>query len=359
MPLRDICSKWPLFVWIAVLSLGSCSKKDQASPSHAADFQQFSLFPGQDKTVIDAVNNQINVRVPDTIVSGNQLAANFSASPQASVSVQGVAQQTGITRNNFEEDLSYIVTAGDQQSKKTWTVRATNNDNSISWGLGHFLNHGLSEDRVYNWYIDQSTSGPYALVNCGPSSVTMAIKWSDSGFSKTALNARETYETGGGWWFTSDIDAYLGDNNIPHAIISLSPGPDSTGIILMNQLDHQQIIILCLDMNYVRPASQATMRVDKFYPTSPGWGHFIVLKGYKKVDEELFFEAYDPYSFGQVNTDQTLKGLNRFYRYEDLAAACLPWWNFAFVVAKKGQPLDLDAIHRALDPAHVPVAHNF
>jgi len=83
------------------------------------------------------------------------------------------------------------------------------------------------------------------------------------------------------------------------------------------------------------------------------------LKGYRNVDGETFFEAYDPYSFGSVNSDYSLKGQNRYYRYEDLAEACLPWWNFAFVIASKGENLNTEAIGKKLDPSRVPVAHNF
>ena len=50
--------------------------------------------------------------------------------------------------------------------------------------------------------------------------------------------------------------------------------------------------------------------------------------------------------------------MSRYYRNEDLAAACGPWWNFAFVIAKKGENLSLDAAKRKLNPLHVPVAHS-
>jgi hypothetical protein len=112
-------------------------------------------------------------------------------------------------------------------------------------------------------------------------------------------------------------------------------------------------------MNYIRSSEEEDFHVDKFYPTTSGWGHFIVLKGYKRVDGNVFFETYDPYSLGLVNQDKNLKGLNRFYRYNDLAAACQPWWNFAFIIAKKGEQLDIETAKRKLDPSTVPVAHNF
>jgi hypothetical protein len=346
------------YAGISMLVLGSCSKKDKNPASTATEIQNFSLFPGKDKTDIEVSSHSISVRVPDSVQSGLNLVADYSIPAGASLAVNGISQQSGVTENDFENKLTYTLTAADHQTKQDWTVEATNNDNSIPWGLGYFVNRSLSDDRTYNWYIDQSTSGLYALTNCGPASVTMAIRWSDSTFSKTALDARNTYEPGGGWWFTDDIDNYLKLYNITHAIIALSDTADMTKSILTRELDHQQIIILCLDMNYVRSAVKNDFRVDKFYPTGPGWGHFIVLKGYQQVDGELFFEAYDPYSFGAVNSDLTFKGMNRFYRYEDLAAACLQWWNFAFVIAKKGQSLSPDAINQKLDPARVPVGHS-
>ena len=348
------------FLLLCLLLSGviSCSKKDQPASASLTAVQNFYLFPGKDITNIDQSRHWITVRVPDTVLSGASLAASFSITNGSSFSVNGLIQQSGVTENNFDNDLHYTLTASDRHSEQDWTVQAFNNDYSLSWGLGHFINSFAENDKNYNWYIDQSTSGNFAAVNCGPASVTMAIKWADPDFSKTALDARMKYEVSGGWWFTSDIDSYLTDNQITHAIIALTDRADSTAAVLKKQLMNQQIVILCLDMNYVRPSTDTLYRTDKFYATTPDWGHFIVLKGYKIADGELFFEAYDPFSFGMKNNDNTLKGMNRYYRFEDLAAACLPWWNYAFVIAKKGETLSLDAVSRKLNPSHVPAAHS-
>ena len=347
-----------LLVWVLLSGPISCSKKDQPVSTSVTSIQNFSLIPGKDITKIDLSGHWISVRVPDSILSGTALAASFTITSGASLSLDGQIQQSGITKNNFENDLHYTLTDADRHSEQDWKVQATNNDYSLSWGLGHFLNNYRSNDKNYNWYIDQSTSGNFASLNCGPASVTMAIKWADPDFTKTALDARMTYEVSGGWWYTNDVDSYLTDNDITHAIVALTDRADSTAAILKRQLVNDQIIILCLDMNHVRAATDTSYRVDKFYATTPAWGHFIVLKGYKMTDGELYFEAYDPYSFGLKNDDNTLKGMNRYYRFEDLAAACLQWWNFAFVIAKKGGTLSLDALNRKLDPAHVPTAHS-
>jgi len=347
-----------LLIWILLSGPISCSKKEQPAPASVTGIQYYSLFPGKDITVMDLTKHSISVRVPDSILSGITLAANFTITTGAILSVGEQVQQSGITKNNFENDLHYTLTAADRHTEQGWTVQASNNDYSLSWGLGHFINSYGSNDKNYNWYIDQSTSGNFASVNCGPASVTMAIKWADPDFAKTALDARMTYEASGGWWYTNDVDSYLTDNKIKHAIVALTDQADNTAAILKRQLINQQIIILCLDMNRVRATADTLYRTDKFYATTPAWGHFIVLKGYKITDGELYFEAYDPYSFGRKNDDNTLKGMNRYYRFEDLAAACLQWWNYAFVIAKKGGTLSLDAESRKLNPAHVPAAHS-
>jgi hypothetical protein len=88
-------------------------------------------------------------------------------------------------------------------------------------------------------------------------------------------------------------------------------------------------------MFYVRKETQSDFRIDKFYHTNePGWGHFIVLKGFRLVDGNLFFEAYDPYSLGNTYTDQSFKGKNRYYRAEDIDYATQVWWDYAIVVGE-------------------------
>jgi hypothetical protein len=62
-------------------------------------------------------------------------------------------------------------------------------------------------------------------------------------------------------WFTNDIDAYLSDYHITHAIVALTGHPDSASAILKQQLDNHQIIILCLDMNHLRSVNPAGVPV--------------------------------------------------------------------------------------------------
>jgi len=343
----------------ALVFLVDCSKKDRSGLSSSADILGYSINAGGDSTGIMPLRQRVVVRLADSVSGGENLSSDFTLSPGAQAAVGSVAQISGITTNNFETDVDFTVTAADQITKEDWVIQATNNDYSIDWGLGHFVNNSISHDKDYEWYLDQMNTGVYASVNCGPTAVTMAIKWADPAFTKTPLDARAVYEPGGGWWSTDDVDKYLTDNNIPHSIIPLSNQASITGQLIAHQLDNNQILMMCIDMNDVRTSSSADYRVDKFYATSPNWGHFYVVKGYKIVDHELMFQVYDPNSWGLTNNDQTLKGRNRFYRYEDVAASCLSWFNYAFVIAQKGQAVDPDAVHRAVDPSTIVHAKGF
>ena len=199
------------------------------------------------------------------------------------------------------------------------------------WGLGENLTAECSNDVGYEWYIDQFNTGKHTFDNCGPACVTMAIKWTDLTFTGTVQDARNTYKSEGGWWHTNDIRNYLNNYSISNFTMNFV---DANA--LKNELDNKNIAILCLDMYYVRYQSEnPEWHVDKFYIIpSEGGGHFIIVKGYKIVDEITWFEVYDPWSLGVRYMDGSLKGRNRYYRSEDIMKATDVRWKYMIVVQK-------------------------
>jgi hypothetical protein len=198
------------------------------------------------------------------------------------------------------------------------------------YGLGKIVEDFHANDVSYNWYLDQMNTGTYSGINCGPTSATMAIKWVNAGFTKTPQDARNTYRSTGGWWYTDDITNYLTSYQVNNTVIQINDIKS-----LSDELDLGNIAILCLDMYYIRKEINPAWHTDKFYKTSnTGWGHFIVIKGYKVVDNETFYEAYDPYSMGIKYVNDTLKGLNRYYRAEDLSDATSKWWGYAIIISR-------------------------
>jgi hypothetical protein len=197
------------------------------------------------------------------------------------------------------------------------------------YGLGRNFYKGHSNNVSYDWYCDQAGTGTYSLHNCGPTSATMAIKWANENFNKTPEDARNKYPGDGGNWGVHDVISYLNLYSINNDTINITQ-IDS----IQRRINSGKIVILCVDMFYIRENEHENWHVDKFYPAWKGWGHFIVIKGYKVVDNEVFYEAYDPYSFGLRYNNGTLKGKDRYYRSEDLNSAVIYWVPSAIIVSK-------------------------
>jgi hypothetical protein len=194
-----------------------------------------------------------------------------------------------------------------------------------TWGLGTNQNAYAHQDRSYDWYIDQADTGTYSGNNCGPSSVTMGCKWFDPDFSRTAEDARNTYPEGGGWWYTYDIINYLNLYSIPNTTSYYTDTNQFVGL-----LDQGNVAILCIDTTYLHQDYTSEHRTGRFYGFSGG--HFIVVKGYRAVDNALYFEVYDPNNWHAAYADAKPKGRNRHYVAADLENAMTHWWPYLIVI---------------------------
>ena len=219
-----------------------------------------------------------------------------------------------------------------------------------AWGLGAPQNAYLHLDRAYEWYIDQADTGIYANNNCGPSSVTMAIKWFDQSFNQTAEDARNTYPKDGSWWYTSDIINYLNLYSIPNTTSGFTGTNQLMGI-----LSQSNLVILCISTAYLTRDYTAEHRVGRFY--SYASGHFLVVKGWRTTGSALFFEVYDPNNWHAVYGDTTPKGRNRHLLGSQVASAIANWWNYLIVVHPPGGGgggAGRSTWLEPVDPAHIP-----
>jgi len=325
----------------------SCAKNDET------DILSYQLVGKQAIVAINKVKKEVNVTFPESTTSANSVATNFSLSDGATAYVSNILQTPGKSLNNYETPFTCLIKAENGKSTTEWNIISTNTSVTLPWGLGEFqLESGFS-NKAYSWYIDQKSTGTYASANCGPTATTMTAKWSDPAYSKTSMDARAAYRSNGGWWYTPDIHSWMLDNNIPHRFIALSVNASSTQALLKEKIDSGKIAILCVDMDKVRNGPTDERRIDKFYNTTPDWGHFIVVKGYRKVNSEFFFELYDPNSWGAKYTTGEFKGLDRYYRTQDIYAATSIWWNYAIVISQKGAKSEMITVQ---DISAFPVA---
>jgi len=198
--------------------------------------------------------------------------------------------------------------------------------NSVTWGLGTTITEYVSNDRDYEWYVDQQTTGTYWNVNCGPTSIEMAGRWANTDFAYTAEDARANYRSTGGWWYDTDIHGALTQFGIPHTTSTVSYAED-----LINILDAGKIVLVNPDMSQVTEQVNDTDRVGRYY--SDITGHYLIVKGYVISEVDTYFEVYDPWSAGAVYADETLKGKNRYYDAASFTNSLLLWYTKVYSIS--------------------------
>lgn len=185
----------------------------------------------------------------------------------------------------------------------------------------------ISNDRKYEWYIDQKDTGIHSEDNCGPAVSVMAAKWANENFNTTVQEARKLYQADGGWWFTSDVKSFLSKHDIPFTFVYKTNIKD-----IKENLIQGNIIILCIDTTYLSEMPYDFRKTGKFYPGNAG--HFLIVKGFKEITNCLYFEVYDPASWGRKYEDGTPKGKDRYYKAVELLYSAQNWSDSYIVVSK-------------------------
>ena len=62
-------------------------------------------------------------------------------------------------------------------------------------------------------------------------------------------------------------------------------------------------------------------RAGKYFDVD--FQHFVIIKGYKVVDDKLYFEIYDPNSWDTRYIDGTPVGMDRYYLADELVEAAI------------------------------------
>lgn len=188
------------------------------------------------------------------------------------------------------------------------------------------LDH-VSNDRPYNWYIDQGTTGTHASNNCGPSSVVMAAKWQNHQFVFSPEEARGEFRSAGGWWYIDDIKDFFKKHQVSYDINEFDGTTE-----LIETLNAGHIILLCIDTSYIEEQDEDDHYIGKFYDYDGG--HFLIVKGYSYLDDGLYFEVYDSNCWGETYSDGSPKGKDRLYKAENLHEAIEVWWDYYFVIER-------------------------
>ena len=348
-----------LIASIGLLQVLSCKKEAQPGQTQQKvqslenGLVNFSINGQLIAAAIDTTLNTILVTIPDS-VNEQKLTANFTLAAQVTASINSSVVSNSFVYD-FSNPVSFTVTSADK--KRSTTFKVTVQTELQYFGLSGNFVAAKSLNKNYNFYLDQFDGSVFQAINCGPTVSTMAIKWADPAFAETPVYARSQRESQGGWWTTTDVQAYLHDNGISSITDTIS----NIDSLVKTSIDNNNVVILCLDMYYVPLSSADNQHINKFYQANTlGWGHFLLVKGYKQLQYTFYLEIYDPYSQGETYTTLDvgqLKGKNRYYLDYDISTATQKWWPYAIIASQKGQKVIASTKGRVLNlKKAIPVA---
>ena len=330
-----------LFLVIFSLVLLHACKKDAAPAQHVQETHydlekgllDFSISGELQAAMIDTIANTITVPVPES-ANQHHLNTTISIADGVSAKLNNTAATSAIS---YDFTQPVTLTLSSSKSPQTLTFKIIVENEMQFFGLYGTMVNQKSLNKSYNFYYDQFDGSAFQAINCGPAVTTMAIKWADSTFNKTPAYARSLIRPQGGWWFTGDVSSYLGENGISSSTDTLV----NIDSLVKTNIDHNNLLIFCLDMYYVPQNPVDYQHTQKFYEAGTvGWGHFLLVKGYKQVSTGFYLEVYDPYAHGVHYPgfdNAQIKGRDRYYLADDIRASANIWWPYVITVAQKGQ----------------------
>lgn len=330
------------------LALASCKKDsvisdvetetpDPTAPETSYDPPQLTEFHVQSeitKPTVDTERKTIKVSIGE-LLDWSKLAITYKTTNDGLLTEDNQQIDADKGQLDFSTPPDLVLQSPNGQNRSTWSLEI--NSTIESFGLGDLLKQAKSLDKNYDYYIDQVGTGTFENDNCGPTVTTMALKWADPSFKKSVTDARAAIRPNGGWWYTQDIERYLKDHGINMAYSNLSKSLSASQYAdkIIDVIDKGYQVILCLDMSKVSFNSSNELHTNKFYPEVVT-GHFLLVKGYKIVNNKTWLEVYDPYSNRRKYAGGQLKGKNRYYEASELKKATDDWWPRLITIAPKG-----------------------
>ncbi len=193
-------------------------------------------------------------------------------------------------------------------------------------GLGNVLTDVVSNDRKYEWYIDQGATGSFARENAGTACAVMASKWFCKENNTSIVEARKNIKPSGELWNTEEIQIFLENSQVNNIVVEFTDIEN-----MKNEIKKGNILITYIDTSVISYNSDFSVHIGRFYEYEGP--HYLIIKGYKEVDEKIYFQVYDPYNFSRRYSDSTPKGKDRYYLSDEMLKAMEGQWNYYFIIS--------------------------
>lgn len=186
----------------------------------------------------------------------------------------------------------------------------------------------VDNERDYEFYIDQLTTGSHGSVNCVPSSIVMAGLWQNEHFEPSVLELRDEYKPEGGGW-----SRYLTFQALTNEGIEFTKHYNNEVDKLLNFINNGNVIIVALDITFVSPKDDDNSAIGRFYrPSYTDTFHCILLKGTVTLENEQYFIVHDPWNSANYYKDNSPKGKNRLYPVEEIVKGIKDYGYDIFVI---------------------------
>ena len=204
-------------------------------------------------------------------------------------------------------------------------------DLDASWGLGVKVTKSVSNNRDYEWYVDQCFTGRNSEKNCGPSVLEMSARWQCKESNIQVSDIVDKYipdETAFLGVYFTELYKWMEDYKLNPTWLK-----DATVDSIINELNRGNILIVVLDLQQLKYNYGLTQRIGKPYDLKGA--HYVIIKGYKEVDNKLYFEIYDPISANMRYADGQLIGIDRYYDTEELMNSIKCYFPDIIIVSPK------------------------
>lgn len=322
-------------------TLMMCNNNDKVL-SGEAELKEISLEGMTGTAMMDRQNQTVLLRVAENTTDLSTVKLNFTLSEGARAVLEGEKNMISGGTVNLSRPIMFTVIAPDG-SRTHWTVAVTNNDYSVSYGLGYMITESKSLQSArgveYSPYINQNEFTPAPNNNCGPSCAAMAVNWGHTRAKMTAEMARSFNVSVERWSPTNCkdcINTYGGQqvfaertqlpfSNTDEKLVELYTA------FLKETIDAGRLVITVVDNGENTYNTNPEQHTHRFYQSSDS--HMLVYKGYKVVDGVTWIEVYDPAGRDDdaKYADGSWKGENRYYLASDLAKH-IPAKNISVVI---------------------------
>ena len=189
-----------------------------------------------------------------------------------------------------------------------------------------------ANNRDYDWYEDQAHTGEYNEGNCGPTSMGMVLKWLDPNSTANGESCRNEVPNDGQWWSTNIVEDYFKAHDIHYDDVFYKY-PE----LITDEIDKGNIVYVCAIMREIKENTKPeSNKFGRFYGFDGG--HFFLIKGYKVINGELYFEVYDPNGWDKYYPDTNEPmGKDRLYAAREVDLAIKNWYMTVFSIYPAGK----------------------